>query len=990
MTPERWRQVYELFEATLRRAPEERAAYLEAACDGDAELRSEVLSLLEAHDQPDNLIDESLSKLAAQMSEDDDEPPPLSLAGRTLGFYRVARELGRGGMGEVYLARDTRLDRPVALKLLSASFTRDPDRVNRFRREARAVSLLNHPNILTVYEVGESEGFQFIVTEHVEGRTLREAMSRERLTPARALDIAAQAASALAAAHEAGIIHRDVKPENLMIRPDGYVKVLDFGLAKLTGLRIEETRPASTSASDDETSLGSQNPQSAIRNPQSTMPGLVMGTVSYMSPEQARGQKVDARTDVWSLAVVLYELLAGRAPFEGETRSDVLVSILTKEPEPLAAHAPNAPEELRRVVSKALCKEREERYPSMREMLADLREAREEVAFRSRQELHLSTGGTGHAGVAEGRTGRRRSRMLVWAALSVVVASALAFGAYEYIRSRRASPLPPPTPKLERITAHGKIWGVAITRDGKHIAYAAGPERQQGLWVMQAGTGSSVQIVPPAEGVAYWGLTFSPEADYVYYVRNEGAGLWELYRVPTFGGTPKRLVVNIDSAVAFSPDGRQMAFGRIAQGNEITQLVVANTDGTGERVVATRKTPDFFNLQLVVKIAWSPDGETIACPAGNSEATDAYIFEVVAVSLKDGTERPLTRRKWTALQQVAWLSDGSGLVMIARDEPSAHLQVWHVSYPEGDARRLTDDFNHYNDLTVTADSRSLLTIQTDWLSNVWVAPEADAARARRITDGRNEGFHGLSWTPDGRVVFGSRVGGNVDIWVMDADGGNRRRLTDYADWDAHPSVSPDGRYIVFESRRAGGWNIWRMDADGGNPVQLTRGLFGFDPQCSPDGRWVYYSAITPGKNYRTAWKVPVEGGEPVQVSDKQGLRPSVSPDQKWVAYQHSDLRANPPHGVAVAPVEGVPIVRMLAIPHETRIFGWTPDGRALAYIDPRSPNVWAVPTDGGKPRQLTDFKSDQTFWFAWSRDGKRLALARGTRTSDVALITNFR
>ena len=239
-------------------------------------------------------------------------------------------------------------------------------------------------------------------------------------------------------------------------------------------------------------------------------------------------------------------------------------------------------------------------------------------------------------------------------------------------------------------------------------------------------------------------------------------------------------------------------------------------------------------------------------------------------------------------------------------------------------------------------------------------------------------------------MFGAKVGDNVDIWVMDADGGNRRRLTDYADWDAHPSVSSDGRYIVFESRRAGGWHLWRMDADGGNPVQLTRGQFEFRPRCSPDGRWVYYSAISPGKNYANAWKVTIEGGEPVQLSDKHTRRPSVSPDQKWVAYQYFDFQSNPQYGVAVAPAEGGPPVRMLDIPHETRTFGWTPDGRAVAYIDPRSPNIWAQPVDGGKPRQLTDFKSDQTFFFAWSRDGKQLALARGTRTSDVVLITGFK
>jgi serine/threonine protein kinase/Tol biopolymer transport system component len=969
MNPERWQRVKEIFGAALEREPSGRVAFLEEACAGDVELRREVESLLAADSAETGLLGKPLSGLAAELLGGESG----AHAGRTFGHYEAEREIGRGGMGEVYLARDSRLGRPVALKLLPPSFTSDPQRVARFQREAHAVSHLNHPNIVTVYEVGEADGLRFIVTEYVEGETLRELLARGPLPPGRALDIAVQIASALAAAHEAGVVHRDVKPENVMVRPDGYVKVLDFGLAKLTEAVEDDARQVRATALK-----------------LSTQPGLVMGTVAYMSPEQARGLPVDARTDVWSLGVVLYEMLAGRAPFEGETVSHVIVNILEHEPEPLSRKAPDAPEQLQKVVGRALDKDREARHASMRDMLAELREARDEATFRARQELHLSGGGTNSNPslvAAPAAAAPRRSKAMLWVALVAVAVSALAFGVYEFIKSRRA-PRTPPVAKLNRVTSNGKVSQVAVTRDGKYIAYVAG--RQQSLWVMQPSTGSEVQLVQPAEGVTYWGLTFTPEGDYVYFVRALGNNPWELYRVPTLGGTPKKLLANVDTPVEFSADGRRMVFGRTPSETE-HQLVSANADGTGERVVATRKSPAFFGITPLSKIAWSPDGESIACSAGNFDSPGDNKQEMVAVSLKDGTERPLTREKWYYIKQVAWLGDGSGLVLVARDEPSSPDQVWHLSYPEGSVRRLSNDFSVYDNISVTADSSTIATLQSERLSNVWLAPENDAARARQITDSREDGAWGISWTPDGRVVFASKVGANTDIWVMDADGGNRRRLTDNPSWDWWPSVSADGRYIVFLSRRAVRRNVWRMDIDGGNPVQLTDSSFVGHPHCSADGRWVYYSAVAPGKSYSSLWRVAIEGGDPARITGEVASWPVVSPDGKWLAYWYYDTQANPRSGVAIAPAEsGPPVKRFSISPEAEKYFNWTPDSRALAYADRSSLNLWAQPIDGGPPRQLTDFKTDQTFYFAWSRDGKQLALARGTQTSDVVLITDFR
>ena len=351
MTPERWEQVGALYRAALENAPGERATFLKSACSGDEDLRREVESLLAAEAGAGDFLSAGAMSDAAQTLAAE---RTHMLVGRSLGRYRVLAPLGAGGMGEVYLGEDARLRRRVALKLLPAELTVSRDRVRRFEQEARAVAALNHPSIITVFEVGEAEGFRFIVTEYVEGETVRELLAPGKLTPGRALDMATQTAGALAAAHEVGVVHRDVKPENIMLRRDGFVKVLDFGLAKLTQHHAAAVEMSAPSGSVFKTA-----------------PGVVLGTVQYMSPEQARNLEVDERTDIFSLGVVLYEMLAGRAPFAGETPSHVIVAILENEPPPLAEHA-EVPAALERIVTQALSKDKAARYQTMRELLDDL------------------------------------------------------------------------------------------------------------------------------------------------------------------------------------------------------------------------------------------------------------------------------------------------------------------------------------------------------------------------------------------------------------------------------------------------------------------------------------------------------------------------------------------------------------------------------------------------------------------------------------------
>jgi eukaryotic-like serine/threonine-protein kinase len=358
MKAERWQQVNDLFQSAAERAPEERAAFLDEACHGDEGLCREVESLLASYERAENFIESPAFEVAPELVTNDRAG---ALVGELIGHYRIESLIGVGGMGEVYLARDERLGRKVALKFLPERLTADKTQLSRFKTEARSASALNHPNILTVYEIGAEGNRQFIATEFIEGMTLRTSLACGRMNLHAALEIAVQVASALDAAHQTGVVHRDIKPENIMLRPDGYVKVLDFGIAKLT-----EQTPAT-----DHHEVGTT---AALQ----TRPGLVLGTGHYMSPEQTRGQKVDARSDIWSLGVVLYEMVGGNPPFRGETPSDCIASILTTEPLPLSDVLSDVPLKLESILQKALRKNSDERYQTIKEMLADLRNLKEE------------------------------------------------------------------------------------------------------------------------------------------------------------------------------------------------------------------------------------------------------------------------------------------------------------------------------------------------------------------------------------------------------------------------------------------------------------------------------------------------------------------------------------------------------------------------------------------------------------------------------------
>jgi serine/threonine protein kinase/Tol biopolymer transport system component len=1012
MKPEHWQQLDKLFHSVLEREPAERAAFLDEACAGDESLRKRVEALLAADGKAGSFIESPAMEVEARGVAADPGNTEAELGpGKTVSHYRIISPLGSGGMGDVYLAQDTVLSRQVALKLLPEDFTRDRDRLRRFQQEARAASALNHPNIITIYEIGQVDNRHFIATEFIDGTTLRQNFFGEgRHASGKAsrlrevLDIAIQTVDALAAAHDAGIVHRDIKPENIMVRRrDGYVKVLDFGLAKLTEGAVDTEAPT--------------------RAKLNTSAGVVMGTASYMSPEQARGEQVDARTDIWSLGVVLFEMVAGSAPFERSTPSEIIALILEREPPPLARYAREVPPELERIVNKALTKDREERYQTAKDVLIDLRWLRQQLEVKaeverlatpaSGQEVAATTDGTpatvATTDEAAARTQaemvrptssaeyllsgikRHKQGTVVALAISFVLLGGIGFGLYKFVIRSRPGAAPFQATKVTPLITKGIDARLpSISPDGKYVAYVAGAAGQQSLWINQVATTSDVEIIPPAE-VQYGRPNFSHDGSYVYYVvGKKGDPQGTLYRIPVLGGTPRKLLVNIQSVISLSPDDKRFAFYRSnpEEGEEL--LIVANADGSGEQKLALRKGDEWFEFGKGADQgpAWSPDGKVIACGAGTG-SRGRLPATVIVVQVADGAQKEFTSQRWSAIGTLAWLRDGSGLMLSAVEQPNPS-QILHLSYPGGEARQITDAFRGFVGPSLTADSSTMVAMQWDQLTNIWVAPGGDASRARQITSSNKwEGAHGLSWTPDGKIVYFSRATGNADIWIMDQDGSHQEQLTVDAGINKQPSVTADGRYIVFVSNRAGKWsNIWRMDTDGGHPKQLTNGIEDLEPHCSPDSRWVVYSNANAAKT--TLWKVSIDGGNPVQLTNRDSSSPVVSPDGKWIACRYVNKQSDSPDRIAVIPFEGGEPTKLFDLPPVR----WTSDGRALTYVERRGgvSNIWSQSLDGGPAKRLTDFKDNllEIWDYDWSHDGKQLVCVRDVMVPTIVLISDFK
>ncbi|MDQ2947283.1 MAG: protein kinase [Acidobacteriota bacterium] len=882
-------------------------------------------------------------------------------------------------MGEVYLAQDSRLDRKVALKLLSAQFVRDAERVLRFSQEARAASALNHPNIITIYDIGESGGAPYIATEFIDGQTLRQSIATGPLPLPLALDYAIQVSGALVAAHEAGIVHRDIKPENIMVRSDGYVKVVDFGLAKLNQQRADP-----------------EDSGTVLMSAAATTYGTVMGTAQYMSPEQARGQMVDARSDIFSLAIVLYEMLAGHSPFRGETISHQIVAILEKAPPPLSSSVSALPLELENVVAKALAKSVAERYQTCAELAADLKEVRRRLDLEaSLQDVNV-TGRLTRSGplpavpsaVSEAPVPAPasvpRPRRLFWVAAPATAVLLLA-GWFGFTRLSHPS-VPFQTYSVEELTDSGKVRDAVISPDGRYMVFTQAENGAQSLQIRQVVAGTTLQIQPAAANKVYSGLTFSPDGNYLYFSLGEpGSAESTLYRISSLGGEPVWILDGVYSAVSFSPDGQRMAYFATDSSQTETILTSARLDGSDSRKLKSTKPP----IAATAGPVWSPDGKWIAIGIGTPSPTGYRAAPVLVPPTTGSPERTLGPPRWAGILNMAWSPDSRALFAIgATPGITTSTQIWYVPL-SGEPQALTNDVNTYTSLSSTADGQVLVAVKRALLAGLSILTLADGSTREIASTGPYfTGALGLFWSPDGTLIYTSKAGGGIDLWQREVEGGAApKRLTNDSAFALSPQLSADGKKLFFASNRNSGvFHVWTKDLATGGFRQITSGEGEVLVSVTPDGTSVYYSAVSGATG---VWRMSVDGGAPQQVTQRRTGAADLSPDGRSLALVYVDEAAGRKARLGIMPAIGGEMVKTFDLPAPgARALDWTPDGSGLTYASGVAgvSQVWLQHLDGGPPRQLTHFTSDVIFKYAWSKDGKRLVLARGTNPSDAVLI----
>jgi serine/threonine protein kinase/roadblock/LC7 domain-containing protein len=893
--------------------------------------------------------------------------------GSRLGPYEIVATLGSGGMGEVYRARDTRLGRDIAIKVLPIDPAADQERRDRFEREARAVAALNHPNIVTIHAVEESDGVPFFTMECIEGQTLRDLIPERGLPLDQLLKIAIPLTDAVGAAHQRGILHRDLKPANVMVTAEGRVKVLDFGLAKLK----EASLPA---------------PDALQPTALATGEGRIFGTVAYMSPEQAEGKPVDQRSDVFSLGVVLFEMATGERPFKGDTSVSTISAILKDTPSSVTNLRPELPRDLGRIVKHALSKDPEHRYQTAKDLRNDLETLKEDLD-------------SGELRVASTRPAPlvRRRPWWMWAAGVAGACALVAAGMLVSRQTKTPEPLIVPRPfadiKLTRLTSDGNAGiASAISPDGRYVAHAFIEQGRQGLRVRQVDGSATVQVVA-ADDVQIHGVTFTPDGNRIHYIAYKtGGGIATLYEVPVLGGTPRRLLEDIDREPSFSPDATRFAFIRGFPGKS-SIILIANADGTGERTLAVRQNPTQF---LLAGAQWSPDGRVIAAAAYDKPLGKVALL---AISADTGAVEPIGSKRWDDVSAIRWLPAAAGLLVTADDASvNAFGQIWMVDYPGGTVRRITNDLAGYGSLDLTADARTLAATRAESRGSLWVGPAGQPDRAAHIAGTSDTVASArIRWTADGRIVYSAVVGGHYGIWTTRPDGTDVRQLTASAGTDGWASVAPDNQRVVFQSTRDGSTRIWRMDADGGRQTPLTSGPSDWNPVVAGDSKSVYY--VRGDQPFQPMYRVPMDGGAPTPflLPVQDGKPPSVpasftplwlSPDGTLLLAQYWNEKEGRTR-VAIVAADERSVARPLNVAVElgrSDSMAWTPDGRAITFVKAAggAPNIWRQPIDGGAPTRVTNFTAgDPIAAHAWSPDGKLLAMVRSVTARDVVVIRDL-
>ena len=902
----------------------------------------------------------------------------------TIAHYRILRQLGKGGMGVVYEAEDTKLGRRVALKFLPEDTRRDLQTLERFLREARAASALNHPSICTIHAIEEQDGRTFIAMELLEGQTLDKLIPTGSLPIPRIIDFGTQVADALDAAHKKGIIHRDIKPANIFVTDRGSVKILDFGLAKLL---------PDHHAGLDGSTLG--DPETLLL----TSPGTAVGTISYMSPEQARGEELDARSDLFSLGGVLYQLITGKLPFPGTTSAVVFDNILHSAPVAPVALNPGVPAELERILNKALEKDRDVRYQVAAELRADLKRLQREldsgrIAPVTSSSARIPTQSSTPAVTPTAPPRAPSSSSILIAAASknkfgtglvlgaiLLLLVAAAFGVYSFLPRKRV--LPVEQMSIENLTNNGHVFFARISPDGKYLLYVLDENGLESLWLRHIPTGSNTQVVTPA-ATRYSGLTFSPDGNYIYFVRRDDSeqAIASLYDTPMLGGTPRLLIKDVDSPISFSPDGQRFAYLHQHGDSKVADLKIARRDGTLERDLFHHVELHADNLTL----AWSPDGKTIVIPIVQPTPQDIGGF--LAVDVASASMKQVAIAKDRLYNEPVWLPDMTGLIVSAATMETGfrRRQIGIVSFPDGAFHLLTTDTNDYFHPSLSADGQSIAANQSQAKYQVEIAPVGSLENFKPLKLPSTLPIRSWDLTADAQVLL---IQGS-DIRMVNPSGGDRVIFSDSKYAVDQVASCGQGHYIVFRSiGRSGGAeaNLWRVDSNGTNLLRLTFGVNDRVPVCSYDGKWLYF--IDAAENHFLK-RIPIDGGTPETIIKSPAEPYDLSPDGKTFA----TFEARESDHATILITYSVEDGEKSSLEFDPRALPslvFMPSGRAVLYAvrEKGVDNLWVQPLDGSARRQLTHFTSEKIGGYEYSKDGTRLAVGRGHADSDAILLRNI-